>query len=95
MSLTNSFFWNCLYGVLFLLEASAIVYYVSSNFLARKKQEHEEGLEKVEEDQFWNIILLSNWFLNWQPKDSSLNYFIRLKKVAQNDIDEMEIYTKV
>ena len=29
----------------------AIVYYVSSNVLARKKQEQEQEMEKVEEDQ--------------------------------------------
>lgn len=45
---------------MFLLGTYAIVYYVSSNFLARKKQEQEQELEKVEEDQFWTTILLSN-----------------------------------
>lgn len=49
---------------MFLLGRYAIVYYVSSNFLARKKQEHEQELEKFkEEDLFWNIILLSNCIL--------------------------------
>lgn len=49
VSVTNSF-WDCLCGGMFLLGTYAIVYYVSSNFLARKKQEHEQELEKFKEE---------------------------------------------